>query len=206
MKKMDSLINKFEKCEISNKLCLKCNILKNIKEFKPKRNICLECFKPYMKELQSNWYENNKRKIRENYNLRYNIDIDFKIEKNYRRALIRFIKNEQKKSIYINFDKNLLLKWLCFNFEENMNLENYTKNWVIDHVIPLNEIKTDKTLFNLITNWNNISPVSLKYNTTKNKYKDKNQIKKHKIKLENFYFENKIKPDIIYLSFLENQI
>jgi hypothetical protein len=211
------------------KTCRKCETDKNDFDFRPKRKVCKDCEKAHgreyrrtnkekaqtwasennerMKELQSNWYKSNKVKINEKFKSRYHdTDTDFKKIKNYRTAINHMLGGTQKTNKYIGCKRDFLVEWMTYCFIDNMTMENYGTYWTVDHVIPLNIIKTDESLFDMITKWINIMPVHANFNLEKNKKIDKDQIDKHLQKIRHFYNHKKLKRDEVYENYLQDTL
>lgn len=208
------------------KQCKKCETEKSDEDFRDNRRVCKECEKAHgreyrrnnkekskkwveenvdrMKELQANWYHENKEKIntkfRESY---YSQDTDFKKIKNYRTAINHMLGGTQKTNQYIGCKRDKLIEWCKSSFEEGMTMENYGVYWVVDHVIPLDTLKSSPELFKILTPWYNIMPVISSFNLQKNKKIDVEQIRKH---LENINEFRKLKPDQEYLNYLRDTL
>lgn len=125
--------------------------------------------KERMKELQSNWYKKNKIKSTRGLMLGIIIPVQTskKKIKNYRTAINHMLRGVQKTNKYIGCKRGKLIEWMEFRFEDDMTMENYRTYWTVDHVIPLDIIKTDENLFDMIVKWNNIMPVHTKFNLVK---------------------------------------
>jgi hypothetical protein len=181
------------------KTCKVCNIEKADDAFEARRNQCKECRKAIQRdyrrsnnkaqewieknrerfaELQHNNYVKNKEKINEKYVERYANDPHFKKMRLYRRSMSSLVHGETKTSKHIDCDRDFFLEWLESAFTDEMTMENYGEVWVLDHVIPLDKVKTDED-FVQIAKWWNIRPVTMKYNLVKNKYVDHDQALLH---------------------------
>lgn len=181
------------------KTCIVCNIEKADDAFATRRNQCKECYKAIqrnyrrsnnkakewveknkekMAELQHNNYVKNKEKINEKYVERYANDPHFRKMRLYRASMNSFFNGETKKSEIIGCTREFFMKWLESAFTPEMNLDNHGTVWVLDHVIPLDKVKTDED-FVQIAKWWNIRPVTMKYNLVKNKYGDPDQALVH---------------------------
>lgn len=209
------------------KTCRKCKQNKEDTDFRPKRRVCKDCERAHgreyrrknreksrkwtsenrerMKELQSNWYKRNKTKINEKFRSRYHdTGSDFKKIKNYRTAINHMLGGTQKTNKYIGCKRDFLVDWIKFCFKDDMTMENYGTYWTVDHVIPLNFIQTDKSLFNMVVKWNNIMPVLANFNLTKNKRLDSKQIEEHLDNIRQFYKYNNLERDTVYESYLRD--
>ncbi len=128
----------------------------------------------------------------------------YRISKNYRSNLPTFLCGNSKKcKELVDCEKDFFVGWIKDFWEDNMTMENYGKDWVLDHVIPLH---TDKEEFYTLAKWFNIMPVDKKYNLKKNKYIDKEQLIRHTNNLEKFCKENNIERDDKYLSLLAKHL
>jgi len=176
------------------KTCIVCNTEKADDVFEARRNQCKECRKAIQRlyrrsnnkaqewieknkerfaELQHNNYVKNKEKINEKYVERYHTDPHFKKLRLYRTSLNNFFNGKSKNKVHKTIDctREFFLTWLESAFTEEMTLDNHGDVWVLDHVIPLDKVKTDED-FVQIAKWWNIRPVTMKYNLVKNKYGD----------------------------------
>lgn len=206
--------------------CKKCQTEKDDDDFRSKRRVCKDCERAHgreyrrvnkdkskkwteenkerMKELQSNWYKANKQKINEKFKQRYrDTSSDFKKIKNYRTAVCYMLGGMQKTNKYIGCGREPLVKWCESSFEEGMTMKNYGKYWVVDHVIPLDTLKENPDLFEMLTKWYNIMPVTNSYNLTKNNRIYPEQVEKHLNRL--IEYKNK-KIDQKYLEYLQKTL
>lgn len=209
------------------KICKDCDKEKNIVEFRPGRGSCIDCERArgrsYRRtttkakewrdqnrekhdQLQKNWYESNKKYVREKEKER-RLKSDLTIEiYNYRKRIPGFIRGKSKYSNSLGLCHENYIKWLSYNFEENMNMENYGKEWCIDHVIPLDILDKDcysSCILELIQNipnhkelifsWCNTKPLTKSQNREKGCKIDKKHIDIHNLKLKNYMKQN---PDL----------
>ena len=181
------------------KICCRCNIEKELLEFPKDKNrkdgyyiICKNCRKLiYQKnskdiiEKSKKYYQDNKEKnhekiIERNKKWRLNnssyttdrkkTDPTFKLIKNTRRRLLRFL--ESKKLTKRNTTINLigcspfeLKKYIENKFIFGMSWENQGK-WHIDHIIPLSAAKTEEEIYKLC-HYTNLQPLWAKDNLRK---------------------------------------
>jgi hypothetical protein len=184
---------------METKLCSKCKIDKFISEYSKDKNrsdgygvYCKECRRiiyqsksELIKEKSKKYYHNNKEKnhekILERNRLwrknnptyttdRKKIDPTFKIIKNVRRRLNRFINfsyfTKRSTTIYlIGCSPKELKSFLEKKFIGNMSWENYGE-WHIDHIIPLSSAKTEEEL-NKLCHYTNLQPLWAKDNLRK---------------------------------------
>lgn len=208
--------------------CRKCDYTKKNCEFRPKRRVCKECERAHgrayrksnnkakewaqenkkrMKHLQTRWYMKNKESINDKFKEKYHGQNQwFKKIKNYRTAICHMLKKTQKTNKYVGCDSPFLIKWISSCFKEGMTLENYGSYWTVDHVIPLDWVQEDEKMFAMISKWYNIRPVVKRYNLTKNKYLDVNQVIKHKKNYKRFCKKEEIKRDKKYKRYLQNTL
>jgi hypothetical protein len=124
--------------------------------------------KKYDSILERNrlWRKNNPSYATD----RKKIDPTFKLIKNMRRRLNRFISFTYftKRSTTINLigcTPNELKVFLEKKFKVNMSWENYGE-WHIDHIIPLSSAKTEEDLYKLC-HYTNLQPLWAKDNLSK---------------------------------------
>ena len=200
-------------------LCSYCNLSKEYDEFRKGRLKCRSCEKEdgkkyyaehkekrkkwanenkaKMKELQSNWYQNNKDKRNKKEREKCKNDPSFKLYKNCRRRISYLINKQDTTKSYLGTKFEVIKKWFEFCFDDKMNWNNYGTYWHCDHVIAANNFDlTDPENVYLCFNWKNLSPLSEKDNMNK---KDKvliEQIDKHYDNLEKFIKKEKIHTDL----------
>ncbi len=211
---------KTKKQEKGTKTCSKCNVEKDNSEFRINRAQCHDCEKSYgraynkenyekrrqwvlnnqekMVQLQKNWYEKNKEEIRANFNERYHNDEHFRINKTLKTRTTELF-NKIKFHNDISEEENIEYKeWFNFIFTGDMTWENYSTNWVIDHVIPPmffnlnNENEVD-----LCYSWLNIQPLSRGENRIKSNNFDLNYIVPHLEKLNKYIEENELEYSLL---------
>jgi hypothetical protein len=183
--------------------CSKCNTEKNKKDhFRVNRKTCKDCERSHgrkyrsenkhkskewtennrerMSELQSNWFQKNKKEISEKRITRLKTDDEFKKINDYRTKIRQMIKGCSDHYEYVDCDSEYLKHWcgLFFKYFENITtIADHGKLWTIDHVIPIKDINYENRKH--ILSWYNIMPVTKKDNLKKNKYIDLEQIKRH---------------------------
>lgn len=211
----------------ATKTCKKCNEEKHPSEFRIQRNQCLDCERSdgrsyrssdhgrakskawidnnreRFSELQHNNYEKNKPEIRRKYRERYASDANFRRERNYRSSVNKLLRSTQKTNRYVGCTRMRLHNWIEFQFNEGMTLENYPDQWVPDHVIPLGLGSDGTYSFELLAQWFNITPVHPKYNLSKNKHMDPEQIALHLETYRSYCRIRRIEINQEYLSLLE---
>jgi hypothetical protein len=121
-----------------------------------------EAYKVSIYKKHKKWVENNKERRRK-YNNSYNSerlknDILFKLARNIRIRINRFLKNKTNKSNDILGCSILTLKnHLEHKFIENMSWDNYG-DWHIDHIIPLSSAKNEEEIYRLC-HYTNLQPL-----------------------------------------------
>jgi superfamily II RNA helicase len=108
------------------------------------------------------WEEKNKDKRKEyknNYSSqRLKTDILFKLKRNVRIRINKFIKEKKNSSLMIiGCSYQNLKEHLEKNFTDNMLWDNYGK-WHIDHIIPLSSAKNEEEVYKLC-HYTNLQPL-----------------------------------------------
>ena len=179
-------------------VCKYCNIEKSINEFDTYkkrekiyvRNRCIDCRKKYdveyhkqNKEKKSQYTKDNRDRINERRQKRFESDSKYKIIE-YTRARIRdALKHNAKKTktkelLGCTIDE--LKAFLEFQFDENMSWDNHGKYWSIDHVTPcasfdMSNIEEQKKCFH----WPNLQPLTIQENRYKSNTYDEKVINIH---------------------------
>jgi hypothetical protein len=180
------------------KKCNECHTIKPNGCFRKNRRKCIDCEQEYgrsygkttdtrkkwvennrdrMSELQHRAYEQNKDQIREKERRKYNDDPHARQIKQYRVYLQRIVRGQEKTCDSLSTTREVFIKWLSYQFSEEMSMDNYGISWELDHVIPLDTLKTKQigaTKFDgnmgFVYAWYNIRPVIQYENAKKNKY------------------------------------
>jgi len=119
-------------------------------------------FKESYKKRNKKWLEKNKER-RKNYLKEYSKkrlknDILFKLQRNVRIRINKFIKNKKESSSEIVSCSYLFLKkYLEEKFKDGMSWDNHG-NWHIDHIIPLSSAKTEEEIYKLC-HYTNLQPL-----------------------------------------------
>jgi len=156
------------KIGIENKKCKYCNEIKNKERFRHNRLKCRDC-------ERDEPTEKFKRYIRTRI---------YNCLKNY---------NKTKHSIEYLGCSSFEYSNYIFNYNTKYTLENYGKEWHIDHVIPiskfnLNNLEEQMTAFN----WRNTMPLCSSDNLSKNNKIIKSQVEQHYKILKKYHIENKL--------------
>jgi len=181
------------------KICCRCNIEKKLQEFPKDKNrkdgyyiVCKNCRKLIYQsnskdiiEKAKKYYQDNKEKnyekiIERNKKWRSNnpsyttdrkkIDPTFKLIKNTRRRLLRFLESKKltKRNTTISLigcSPHELKQHIEHKFVLGMSWENQGK-WHIDHIIPLSSAKTEEEVYKLC-HYSNLQPLWEKDNLAK---------------------------------------
>jgi len=209
-KKCSSIIKKNNKNNeikivniITDKICSKCNINKNISLFrKNKRCIdgystfCIPCSKPNtwtkekQKESQAKYERNNKEKLQEKWRKQgKKINRRIRDSLNHRIAEVLLLNGTRKTNKtfnYIGCDKEFIKKWFEFLFEVGMSWENYGK-WHIDHIIPCSsfDLSIEENKLKCFS-WKNLRPCWAIDNIKKGNKILEEEINNHNIKVNQF--------------------
>jgi hypothetical protein len=205
----------------NTKLCKYCEEILNINMFRHNRLKCKNCEKKYgrtyrnsdigrnkaqvwsnnnkdkHKQLQSDWYENNKQHIRTKFNHRYKNDHEFRIRKNCQRRIQAFLKENKTYSTnkYLDCTNEFFIEWLkfCFRKDKNCTIENHGSYWHLDHVIPITKfnLEIEEEIF-LCFNWINYMPVEAFENISKQNKILSLQIAEHIDNILDFHLEKNI--------------
>jgi hypothetical protein len=103
--------------------------------------------------------KNKRREYKNNYSTqRLKTDILFKLKRNIRIRINKFLKNKKDNSSDIVGCSYLCLKeHLQQNFKDNMSWDNYGE-WHIDHIIPLSSAKTEEEIY-VLCHYTNLQPL-----------------------------------------------
>jgi hypothetical protein len=170
-----------KKSETFLAICEKCNEQKPLRDFSKlkknyKKKICLSCYPKFLIEQKTEWCRNEQKS-----------NINYRLKKSLASRLRTVLIKNDSTMNYIGCNIQYLREWFEYNFTCNMNWENYGSFWSIDHIIPVN--KFDLTIENeklCCWNWSNLTPVTVKYNSSKKSTIDLIQIENIIKKLEKF--------------------
>jgi hypothetical protein len=156
--------NKQPKREIVDAMliCVKCNVLKNVTEFKYRkdskayRGECKICTRDNMRIYYTEVYNDVKKERRKT-------DPMFRIKNNHRVYVYKHLTKRNIKSksslLYVGSSLDQLKSWLEFQFDSEMTWDNYGKVWTLDHVLPLSKFNLeDPHEANIAFNWKNLQP------------------------------------------------
>lgn len=184
--------------------CEKCNELKALKDFTKlkkfyKKKICVFCYPKFLTEQKTEWCKNESKS-----------NINYRLKKSLAARLRTVLIKNDTTMNYIGCNIQYLREWFEYNFTNEMNWDNYGSYWSIDHIIPV--CKFDLTIEDeklKCWNWSNLTPVTIKYNSSK-KDIDKNQIYNILKKIQAFKEEGStikwFSGDILTLDFAKLKI
>jgi hypothetical protein len=155
------------KIGIENKKCKYCDQIKKKDRFRHNRLKCKDCERDNPLE---------------------------KFKRNIRNRIYTFLKNKKTMHYfeYLGCTSDNYSNWI-FNYNNIYSLDNYGKEWHIDHVIPLSHFNLENKEEQLIAfNWRNTMPLSIKENLSKNNKIITSQIYDHLIKIKTYHLENKL--------------
>ena len=182
------------------KKCRDCQVEKSGENFRNNRPECIDCERAYgrnynkstdtrkkwvennrerMSQLQHEFYEKNKVVIREKQSENYNNDPHIKMIRSYRDSVRNLIRGQNTKCAKVGMTHDQYCAWLQFCFTGEMNHDNYVEVWQVDHILPLNVLKTkevgeftfnDERGMKYIYAWYNTTPCLCKDNMKKNKH------------------------------------
>jgi len=209
------------------KICNLCNESKLITEFRVNRRKCNDCERKRCREyrqsergklkskewnmnnskrmaqLQANWYQNNKPKVRQKFVDRYHSDYEFKFKHLIKSRCLHGLQKYKKDGIsksdrtikYLGCSMKEFIEWLEYRLEESkdFNFSNHGDLWHLDHVIPIAtfDLSIQDNHF-IAFNWRNIMPYAGKENMHKKDKIDTDQISQHLIMLNKYHDINNI--------------
>lgn len=150
------------------------SMIKNIK------GSCKEC----TKEVRKRYYPTQNKKRRE----RLDSHPELKIQRAFQTRFYRIIKGTAKRSNllsnYIGCSLEDFINWITYQFVDGMSLENYGKEWHLDHVRPCAsfDLSKDEDILECMC-WKNIRPCWKKENLTKSSKIDEKLITEHNNKV-----------------------
>lgn len=168
------------------KSCNKCNTEQPATQFRYQSKVCLTCERKQLYEWRKenpDKFKGNCKKYREKEDyrekqnkykrVRYNTEMEYKLQNIYRNRIRMFIKGGLKKghekyTEMLGCSLSTVIEWLESNFVAGMTWENYGKVWHIDHTMPCSvfdfkEIESVKACFN----WSNLAPMFGEENLSK---------------------------------------
>ncbi len=150
-------------------ICKKCNINKKLDEYYFDNSI--ENYKEFCKECISKQKKENREKNREEINnkqrnwrsIQRQTNPQFRIREAFSSRIHKLLKNNSKSSKllskYLGCSFDEFIKWIQYQFVEGMTMDNYGRDWHMDHVKPCvsydltNEIELNECMC-----WKNLRP------------------------------------------------
>ena len=162
-----------KKCSNCQLFFSKSNFHKNITKSDGYRSSCKRCTNQYYYDNQNrildnhkNFNKNNRCKINAYERDKRKSDSNFKLHCSIRQRTNRAFKSlNNKMNTLIGCSNSHLRKWIVYQLYGLMTLENYGTIWCLDHCIPLK--KTNENYLFKYTNWINLRPMYIKYNSSK---------------------------------------
>lgn len=152
-----------------NKLCKKCNTIRNISEFSKDKSkpsglsyTCKHCRKAYQDGYHKGYYQNNKEAKAIYAKNKRNTDGIYKLKGNIRKLignslLNKGYKKNTKTVKILGCSLDDFINHLQSQFVNGMTLDNYGE-WVIDHIIPLAAASTEDEIIKL-NHYTNLQPL-----------------------------------------------
>ena len=177
-------MSELKRCSMCRILCLKFNFYKDNKTKDGVQRICIICTKQYHnnRKERRNAHERQKRKTDFNFklicNLRTRTNKAFKSQN---------IKKNFKKIHLLGCSNSFLRKWIIHQIYGNMSIENFGKNWCLDHCYPLSNtnIPNENDMYKS-KSWINLRPMYLNEKNSKSAKIDNRLYLLQEIKEKNF--------------------
>jgi hypothetical protein len=139
-----------------------------------------------LKKTQTKDYKEKRNKYLQN---RRKEDKTFALICAYR-ARLNEVLHKQKKNTYIeylNCKREQFLEWIEFQIKDPLKWETYGKDWVIDHVIPIDffDLEQDEQRY-MCFSWFNLRPLLIKDNLSKSNKIYIEAVEQHQNVLNNF--------------------
>lgn len=174
-------------------------ILQNQKLYRQENRdaICMQKKEYYRKNrdeiLQKTKSKDYKEKRNKNLKERRQTDRKFAMVNAYR-ARLNEVLRKQKKNTYVSYLKckrEEFLDWIEFQFEKHFSWESYGKEWVIDHVIPIDyfDLDNEHEVF-MCFSWFNLRPYCVKRNLEKSNKLLIDEVETHQTILNKFKRNN----------------
>jgi hypothetical protein len=148
----------------------------------------------YHQEHKERVYERHAVNVRK-YKEKKKTDDNFKQMENIRKTIRTFTKGETKTNKYIGCSRDFLLKWVEYH-DPSYTLDTYGLNgWCLDHVLPCIKFKVEEA--DKCFHWSNTRPLTIKENSKKHRYLNKEELDKHLQKVKEFTEREEIKALIL---------
>ena len=188
---------------LKEKLCILCNITKDIVLFKPTKKSkdgyyhkCNDCWKPCewnsdkQRQAHRKYVETHREKVREKYK-RQSLNINRRVRHSLNCRISQLLKQHSlaknnRTMQYVGCDFHFLKNWFEFQFKDGMSWDNYGE-WEIDHIIPCSSFDLEKKdEQHSCFNWINLSPCWKIDNIKKGNKIIDSIIENHKNKVDTF--------------------
>lgn len=197
--------------------CSVCN--ENKTEFRIDRGICLDCeraggrkYRKENPEKQRNWVANNREKqatlVREWQGKQRKENPDWDYMSHHRSVIRSIIAKGTNKSKYVDCKGDRFRDWIAYQAhitvpDINIQDPDNASKWVTDHVIPCKLFLDGKYSKEIVLSWINIQPVPVEYNKSKHMNVDKEQMKAHLLRVQEYCKSHKIKSVDAYIETLK---
>lgn len=204
---------------ITHKYCSKCKEDKEINEFKTTRRPndltqhCEQCRKEEYQRTRERHLAHRKKvyaekkdqilesmktpEAKEKRNARNRarrkIDPAFRISESLKVRIHEILKEykDETSNYLLGVNKIFLKRWMEFQFGESISWENFSKEWHIDHVIPISFFDvTQKEQQKICFNWMNLRPLNKTKNIQKHSKILKEDIVTHAMTVKSFIDQN----------------
>jgi hypothetical protein len=167
--------------------------------------------KEYYKEnrdtiLQKTKTKNYKEKRNSYLRIKRQTDKQFSMICAYRARLNEILQKQKRNSYlqYLNCDRETLLDWLEFQFTDEFEWKTYGKEWVIDHVIPIDFFDLQNSGHTYMCfSWFNLRPCTKAVNLSKSNKIMLDVVEEHQKTLDKFIEFNKTSKDVRYQTRIE---
>jgi hypothetical protein len=183
-------------------ICTTCAIEKELTEYyydisiQNYKEICKDCKSNHNKEYRID----NRDEINNKRSIERQINPQIRIRDSFSSRLCHLVKNQSKSSKllskYLGCSFDEFIKWIQYQFVEGMTMDNYGKEWHIDHVKPCAsyDLTNEKELGECM-NWKNLRPCWKMENLSKGSKINDELILEHCIKAHNYNYKILIKSD-----------
>jgi hypothetical protein len=142
-------------------------------------------------------------------------DKKFALVNSYRTRLNEVLQ-KQKQNTYIHLlgcKREEFLDWIEYQFNEVWKWETYARDWVVDHVIPIDFFDLDNDIHRFMCfSWFNLRPFCKKENSVKSNKIELETVKKHQelidvfIKNKHIQINNRYQADIEIYQWLRREL
>ena len=178
----------------NDKVCTKCQQIKNIQDFwyRLKRDYyvynseCKECEKIYNRDIHhpryyqehkeeikkkvKEWAQNNREHVNEYHLNRYHNNPKIKLQHHLQSGLLRALKEKKESQTllkYLGCSIDQFYNWIEFQFYDGMSWENQGSYWHLDHTIPISAFDFEDEQIKKCFNWVNLRPLKAYKNLSK---------------------------------------